>query len=214
MSRGGSDRAGRDGRLMLAVGVLAVVAGLVGFGVVAYWYATDMGWTGSGALLVDAGAQARAAGLMPVAAVLVGLVAVLGRRHVPLRSSAGVLVIVTNLCVTAGVAVAVAAYPQVRPAEVIAHGAGGWSTELPVTEVWGVRAETDDTITLEGRADRRACDWALRSVTLELSTGTILAVEALPMSYGSAGDVPPAAAPIDVERFEVRQGSSPFICRS
>jgi hypothetical protein len=214
MARDGRRQADRSSRPMLVVGALTAATGVVGIGVVAYWYGTDMGWTGSGALLVDSREQARAAGLMPVAAVLVGLVTLLVRRHVPLRSLAGVVVLVTSLLVAAGVAVAVAAYPQVQPAEVIAHGAGGWSTELPVTEVWGVRAETDSTITLEGRADRRSCDWEPRSVTLELSTGSILAVEPLPMSYGGASDVPSAPEPVDPERFEVRQGSSPFICRS
>lgn len=214
MARGAPDQEDRGSRPLFVAGVLTAAVGLVGFGVVAYWYATDMGWTGSGALLVDSREQARAAALMPVAAVLVGLVVLLVRRHVPLRSLAGVVVLLTSLFVTAGVVVAVAAYPQVRPAVVIAHGAGGWSTELPVTEVWGIRDETAGTITIEGRADRRSCDWESRSVTLELSSGAILAVEALPMSYGSAADVPSSPEPVDPERFEVRQGSSPFICRS
>jgi len=214
MARGGSDPQDGGGRSMLAVGVLAVAGGLVGFGAVAYWYATDMGWTGTGAVLVDSRAQARGAALVPMAAVLVGLVAVLARRHVPLRSPAGVAMVVTNVLVTAGVAVAVAAYPQVRGAELVAHQGGGWSTDLPVTEVWGVRSEADDTITIEGRADQRGCDWELRSVTLDLATGEILAVEALPTSYESAAAIPPDATPIDVERFEVRQGSAPFTCSS
>jgi hypothetical protein len=199
---------------MLAIGVLTAVSGLVGSGVVAYWYGTDMGWTGSGSLLVDSREQARAAALMPVTAVLVGLVTVLVRRHVALRTLAGVAVLLTNLFITAGVAVAVAAYPQVRPAELIAHEGGGWSTELPVTEVWGVRSETDDTITLEGRADRRSCDWELRSVTLALSNGEILAVEALPTAYAGPDEIPSEPTSVDLERFEVRQGSAPFICRS
>ena len=199
---------------MLSAGVVTGVVGFVGLGVVAYWYGTDMGWTGTGARLTDAREQARSAALVPVAAILFGLVTVLVRRHVPLRSPGGVMVLATNLFVIAGVVVSVMAYPQVRHAEVIAHSHGGWSTDLPVTEVWGVRDETETTITFEGRADRRGCDPRMRSVTLDLSTGRILAVETLPGAYDSSADIPPDPAPIDVERFEIRQGAAPFICQS
>lgn len=195
---------------MLAVGAAAIVAGLIGLGTIGYWYATDVGWTGTGSRLISSREQAQAAALVPVAAVLVGVVAVLVRGHVPRRSPGGVMVFVTSVFVTVGVALAVAAYPQVEQAELIAHRAGGWSTGLPVTEVWGVRAESDTTITLEGRVDRRGCDWRSRSVTLELSTGRILAVEALP-GFSDISEIPPRT-PIDIGRFEVRQGSAPFMC--
>jgi hypothetical protein len=208
MARGGSQRA------LLFVGTSAVVAGLVGLGIVAYWYGTDMGWTGTGSLLVEAQAQARATALVPALAVLVGLVAILTRRHVPGGSPGSALLLVTTAASIAGVVLAVGAYPHGRSAELYAHQGDGWTITLPVTEVWGVSAESADSIIVVGRSDRRGCDWRSRAVTLDLASGRILEVEDLPRAYDRSSDIPPDPEPIDPARFEVRQGSVPFICSS
>jgi hypothetical protein len=208
MARGGSQRA------LLVVGTSAVAAGLVGLGIVAYWYGTDMGWTGTGSLLVEGQAQARATALVPALAVLVGAVAILTRRHVPGRSPAGVLLLVTTAACVVGAVLAVSAYPHGRSAELYSHRVGGWTTTLPITEVSGVSAESADRITLVGRADRRGCDWRTRAVTVDPASGRILEVEDLPRAFDSPSDIPPEPEPVDPARFEVRHGSVPFICRS
>lgn len=208
MARGGSQRA------LLVVGASAVATGLVGLGVVAFWYGTDMGWTGTGSLLVEAQAQAKAAALVPALAVLVGSVAILTRGHVPTRSAGGVLLLVTTLAAMAGTALGVSAYPHGRSAELYSHRAGGWTTSLPVTEVFGASAETAERITVVGRIDRRGCDGRSRAVTLDLASGRVLAVEDLPRAYDRPSDIPPDPKPLDPARFEVHQGSVPFICRS
>ncbi len=198
-------------------GCVAVLAGLAGLVTIGYWYTADMGWTGSGSTIVQSRIPIGAAALVAVLAVVFGVVTVLVRHDVPLPSLGAVVLLATNALVAGAVLVAVDSYPQVEPAELIGIGPRGsviWQTELPVTEVFGVRSEKRDTITLEGRADRRACDWKTRSVTLDRSTGAILDVHELPTEYASESDIPPEPTKLDRDRYDLQQGSAPFICRN
>lgn len=198
----------------LAVGLVAILAGLIGIGTIGYWYGSDMGWGGSGSTIVASRAPIVAAVLVPATAILVGLVTLLVRHDVRLPSSGGVALVAACLWAAGVVVLAVNAYPQVEQAEVISRTSDFWRTKLPVTELFGVRAETEDTITLEGRVDRRGCASEMRYVTLDRSTGEILETDTLPTFYASQSEVPPAPTPVDPVRFEVQQGSAPFICRS
>lgn len=198
----------------LAVGLVAILAGLIGIGTIGYWYGTDMGWGGSGSTIVATRAPIVAAALVPTTAILVGLVTLLVRHDVRLPSPGGVALFAACLWTAGVVVLAVNAYPQVEQADVISRTSDFWRTELPMTELFGVRTETEHTITLEGRVDRRGCAYELRSVTLDLSTGAILETDTLPTFYANQSEVPPAPTPVDPVQFEVRQGSAPFICRS
>ena len=193
--------------------MLAVVAGLVGLGAIAFWYAADMGWTGSGSTIHVSRTPIGAAACVPAAAVLMGVVTLLIRRDVSVTSPAGLVLVGADVLLALAVIVAVGAYPQVENARLTGHADGGWQTELPVTHVFGLRSETAETMTIVGRADRRACDWEMRAVTLERSTGDILSVEALPTTFADPSDIPPAPTPLD-PGFELLQGEAPFICRS
>lgn len=179
-----------------------------------YWYSMDMGWTGSGSVLVVPRSPIAAGALMSAAAVLVGGTTVLIGTGVPVRSLRGAWLLGTTVLSAGSVPVAVAAYPQVESAQLVSDGEHGWTTSLPVTEIFGVRELTAAAVTIEGRADRRECRWERRAVTIDRSTGAILAVERLPTSYADASDIPPALAPVDPALFEVVQGFAPFICRS
>lgn len=196
------------------VGLVAVLAGAAGLATLTYWYGIDMGWTGSGSVLVVPRSPIAAGALMSAAAVLVGGTTVLVGPGVPVRSFRGAWLLATTVLVTGSVLVGLAAYPQVAPAQLVSHEEPGWTTSLPVTEVFGVRESTAAVVTIEGRADRRECRWERRAVTIDRSTGAVLAAERLPTSYADASDIPPDPAPVDPARFEVVQGSAPFVCRS
>lgn len=185
--------------------------GLIGLGTVGVWYVADMGWTGSGSTIVSSRRSIALAAFVAALCVLAGAATILIRRDVVLASLGGVLLLATVIALPIAVILGIHAYPQVESAVIIAHGGANWRTRLPVTEVFGVRTETDRTLTLEGRADRRACAWQLRSVTIDLASGDIVDVVELPTSYPS-GAVPPPLTPIDPNSFEVTQGSAPFIC--
>jgi hypothetical protein len=204
---------------LTAAGVTAVVAGLVGLVTIGAWYALDMGWTGSGSTIVDSRRPIVAAALVPVAAMVLGALTLAVRRDLPGRSARGMAVLAGNVLMAASVLLAVGAYPQTVQAEFIGIGDDGtviWRTELPVTTVWGLRAETDTTITLEGVAHRRECRWQHRSVTLDRATGTVLEVASLPHSYPTMSDVPPRPGPVPrgPGGFDVEQGSTHVICRN
>lgn len=121
-----------------------------------------MGWTGArsgSSTLVVSRTPIVAAALVPAAALLLGLVTVLVRRVVPARSLRGAALLGMNLVVVVvGVPLAVTTYPQIEHARLMSRE-DGWQTNLPITEVYGVRAETGASITLEGRVDRRGRDW-------------------------------------------------------
>jgi hypothetical protein len=218
-ARSGVDEARADVTPTVVAAVVAVVAGLAGLGAIGVWYALDMGWTGSGSTIVDSRAPIVAAALVPATAVLLGVLTLAVRRDIPARSVRGAAFAIGNLAMAASVVLAVGAYPQVEQAELIGIGNDGtviWRTQLPITTVHGVRAETDTVVTLEGTADRRACAWEPRSVTLDRATGAILEVIALPYSYPDASQVPPPPSPVrrGPGGYDVEQGSAPFICRN
>jgi hypothetical protein len=196
------------------VGLVAVLAGMAGLATLTYWYGTDMGWTGSGSVLIVSRTPIVLAALVSVTAVLVGVGTMFMGPGLDWRSLKGVYLVGTTLLVVASVVVAVAAYPQVRHAELIAHGEDRWRTTVPVTEVFGVRDLTAATVTIEGRADRRECRWELRSVTIDRTTGAILELERLPSAYADESEIPTEPDPVDPALFEVAQGSAPFICQS
>jgi hypothetical protein len=195
------------------VGVVAVSVGLIGLGTIGYWYLADMGWTGSGSTLVVSRWPIALAAFVAALCSLFGATAILLRRSLGGSSPAVFLLLASVAALPLAVVVAIRAYPQVEPAVLIAHGDAHWRTVLPVTEVFGVRSETDRTITLEGRADRRACTWQLRAVTIDLATGQLTDVTELP-GFLPAGQVPPPPTPIDPGTFEIIQGTAPFICRN
>jgi hypothetical protein len=203
----------------VVVGLGASLAGLAALGTIGYWYAVDMGWTGSGSTIVESRAPIISAALVPAALTLFGLMTFLVRHDVPATSARGLALLAVNLLMGASVWLAVGAYPQVEQAEMAAIGADGttrWRIELPVTEVFGLREETEHTITVEGRADRRGCAPQHRSVKFDRSTGEVLAVEVLPTVYDDPSRVPSPPTPLEQRRggFDVRQGSAPFICRN
>jgi hypothetical protein len=216
----GDDGAARHGAALVAVAaVAAVVAGLVGLGTIGVWYALDMGWTGSGSTIVDSRAPIAAGALFSAAAVVLGVSTFAIRRELRGRPVRGAAFTVGNLVMAASVVAAVAAYPQVQQATLIGIGHDGtviWRSQLPVTTVHGVRAETDTVVTLEGTADRRQCAWQPRLVTLDRATGAVLWITALATSYPDASQVPPPPRPLrrGPGGFDVEQGSAPFICRS
>jgi hypothetical protein len=195
------------------VGLVAILAGVVGLATITYWYGLDMGWTGSGSVLVVPRSPIAAGALMSVAAVLVGGATALIGPGVPVRSLRGAWLLAATVLVAGSVPVALAAYPQVEPAELVAHGEGRWKTTVPVTEIFGIRELTTATVTIEGRADRRVCRSEWRSVTIDRSTGAIVEVVRLPTSYADEAQIPPDPAPVDPDLFEVVQGSAPFICQ-
>jgi hypothetical protein len=197
----------------LSVGVVAVAVGSIGLGTIGYWYAADMGWTGSGSTIVSSRASITLAAFVAALCILAGTATILIRHDGVLTSLGGVLLLATVIALPIAVVFGIRAYPKVEPAELIAQGEANWRTRLPITEVFGVRSETDRTLTLEGRADRRACSWRWRSVTIDRASGHIVDVADLPVSYPS-GEVPPPLTPIDQDSFEVTQGSAPFVCRS
>jgi hypothetical protein len=196
----------------VGVGVVAVAVGLIGLGVIGYWYAADMGWTGSGSTIVSSRMSIALAAFIAAICILAGIATILVRHHGVLTSLGGLLLLGTVIALPIAVVLGIRAYPQVEPAEIIAHGEANWRTRLPVTEVFGVRSETDRTITLVGRADRRACAWRWRSVTIDRASGHIVDVADLPTSYPSRESLPPPLTPIDQDWLEVAQGSAPFIC--
>lgn len=200
--------------VLLVAGLVAILAGLMGLAAIGYWYAADMGWTGSGSTIVVSRLPILTSAIVAGAAVFIGLLVLLLRNHVAVTSPAGLVLVMGTLLFTAAVWVAVDSYPQVVGATLIAHGDERWRTQLPITEVFGVLAEDGNTITITGRAARRACESQMRSVTLDLSTGRVLAVETLPTFYLDESEVPPLPTPVDFQRFEVQQGSAPFICRN
>jgi hypothetical protein len=154
---------------LLLSAVLAVLAELIGLGVIAYWYTADMGWTGSGSTIVDSRAPIAAAALVPAASLLFGVVTLLIRAFIPARSPRGAALVAANVIIGASVLLAVNAYPQVQPATLIGIGDDGtvsWRSELPVTTVRGLRDQTATIVTLEGTAHRRECDGEPRSVTI------------------------------------------------
>ena len=120
------------------------------------------------------------------------------------------MLLATVVALSIATIVGVRAYPQVEQAEFVAHRNAGWRTRLPVTEVFGVLSETDRTITLEGRADRRGCNWELRSVTVDRDTGRIVDVAQL-SNVVPQGQEPRRPGPVPLG-FEVFQGTTPFIC--
>lgn len=197
-------------RALTLVGGVAVLAGAVGAAVVTWWYAIDAGWTGTGSVLVAGQASILVAALVSGAAVLVGLTMLAFRRSAPGR---GALLVAAGSLVAASVPAALATYPQVEHVRLLDHR-NGWETALPISEVWGVRSETDGQITIEGRADRRGCQARFRSVTLDRRTGRVTDVGDLPRAYDDPSQVPSEPAPLDPAAFEVRPGSSPFICTS
>lgn len=199
------------------VGLISVLGGVTGLSVIGYWYTADTGWTGSGSTIVGSRAPIVAAALVGGASLLFGLVTVLIRDDVPPRSPRGAVLLLANVAMGASVWFGVRAYPQVQQATLIGLGDAGrvkWQVELPMTEVFGVRDKTTTTITIEGRADRRECRWQFRSVKLDRSTGDILDVETLPMTYGGRSQLPPQPAPLQPGPggFDVEQGSAPFVC--
>jgi hypothetical protein len=196
--------------VFVAVGGAVMVVGVVGFATIGYWYATDMGWTGYGSILVVS--KMPIVFDLAVAAVcaMAGASMILVRSDVAAGSLGGVMLLATVVALSIAVVVGVRAYPQVEQAQFVAHGDASWRTRLPVTEVFGVLSETDDRITLEGRADRRGCNWVLRSVTIERATGRIVDVTELP-TFLPAGEDPPRPGPVPLG-FELIQGATPFIC--
>ena len=168
--------------------------------------------TGSGSTIYGSRAPIGAAACVPAAAVLVGIVTLLLRHDVSIKSLAGMVLLGTNVLLALAVIVAVNAYPQVENAQLIAP-IESWRADLPVTHVFGLRSETVETITIEGRADRRGCDWELRAVALYRSTGEVLAVEILPTTFSDSSEIPPAPTPLEPE-FVLLQGSTPFSCRN
>ena len=207
------ERPRRTQGLVVAAGSLAIVAGQVGLGAIGYWYAADMGWTGSGSTIHVSRSPIVAAACVPAVAVLVGVVTLLLRRDISAASPAGMVLLGADVLLALAVIVAVEVYPQVENARLTGHAHGGWQTELPVTHVFGLRSQTGEAMTIVGRADRRGCDWVMRAVTLDRSTGDILAVEALPTTFADPSGIPPAPTPLD-PGFELLQGEAPFICRS
>ena len=204
----------RRGEIVFVVtGAIAVIVGLIGLGTIGYRHAVDMGWTGSGSAFVDSRTPVVLGILVGVVCALAGAAVILVRRDVVATSLGGLLLLGTVIALAITVVVGVRAYPQVEQAVLIAYDDADWRTRLPVTEVFGVRSETDRTITVEGRADRRGCSWRSRSVTIDRTSGRIVEVVELPTSF-PAGEEPPALVPIDVRSYRVIQGTAPFICRN
>jgi hypothetical protein len=221
----GSDRAGASApggpapsqglrRVSSAVGLASIAAGLIGLATIAWWYGADMGWTGSGSVLVVSRAPVVLGVLMSITAVLLGISTLKFGRALAGWPAGAALLAGATLLAGASVVAALAAYPQVRHAELISHGEHDWKTTVPVTEVFGVREMTAATITIEGRADRRECRWELRAVTIDRSTGTVIDVERLPTAYADESQIPPDPEPVDPAVLEIAQGAAPFICRS
>jgi hypothetical protein len=197
----------------VGVGVIAVAVGVTALGTIGYWYATDMGWTGfSASTLVVSRTSIALGAFIAAVCVLAGVALILVRHQVAPSSFGGVMLLATVVALQVAALVGVEAYPQVEQAGLIAHGEVNWRIRLPITEVFGVLSETDRTITLEGRADRRGCLWKWRSVAIELETGRILDTAELPTAF-MPGEVPPPLKPVPIS-FEVIQGTAPFICRN
>ena len=166
-------------RAFLVVGVVAIAVGVIGFATIGYWYAVDTGRLGNDITLVVSQTPIVFGLLVAAVCVAAGVSMVLVRDGVEAASPAGVMLLATVVALSGAVIVGVRAYPQVEQAELLAHGDVSWRSRLPVTEVFGVRSETDETITLEGRADRRGCNWVFRSVTIDRGTGRVVDVAQL-----------------------------------
>lgn len=92
---------------VLVAGAVAVAAGLIGFATIGYWYAADMGWTGSGSTIVDPRTRIAVAAIVPAAAIAVGVATLRVRHHVPARSPGGITLAAVSLLIAASVVVAV-----------------------------------------------------------------------------------------------------------
>lgn len=194
----------------VVVGGVAIAVGVAGFVTIGYWYAVDTGMLGNDIMLVVSQTPIVLGLVASAVCVLAGVSMILLRRDVSAASVGGAMLLVTAVALSIAVVVGVRAYPQVEQAELVAHGDVGWRVRLPVTEVHGVLAETDDTITLWGAADRRGCNWVLRSVTIERDTGRIVDVTQL-SNFLRPGEEPPPRGQVP-QNLEVVRGTTPFIC--
>ena len=199
----------KNSRLLLIVtGLAAALTGGTVLSALAWWYGSDMGWDGSGSSLRSAPGPLGLIGAAAAVVILGAIAMVVARRQgsVPRMAFAAIVGIGAAL-----IPLALLAYPRIEPAVLTS---AGWHVRLPLTEVLGVRSQSGDQLVIEGKLDRRHCGFELRAVTLDVVTGDVTGVRALPSTYADISLVPPPPGPLDAERFSVHQGSSPFICSS
>ena len=85
-------------------------------------------------------------------------------------------------------------------------GAVQWRVRTPATQLFGVRAVTEDQLTVEGPIIYRGCGYDFVAITIDRTSGTVTEVTTLPTFFPNAESLSPGPAPLSPNEFVFEQG--------